>query len=221
VNAVLSFGELAGAMLGSLAAGGGLGYWWNIEGSRLRDVFVHETTLADAKKGQLYRRRVTKDGRPFLLSDGEMRFYWALLDAVGEEFYVVWKLRVADIITPTGRNWNRGYGAAVAKQHVDFVVCTRTARGTPTSYPVCCIELDDKSHEQPHRKRRDKMIDAVFQSAELPLLRFQARHPRARYEVEGLRLAILSAANRVKAPKVDAVAEFEQDLLEERTMRRG
>lgn len=219
--AIVTFGEMAGAMLSSLAVGGALGYWWNIEGSRLRDVFIHETTLADADRGQLYRRRVTADGKPFLLSDGEMRFYRALLDAVGDEFHVVWKLRVADIITPTRGNWRRGYGAAVAKQHVDYVVCTRTAWGTPTSYPVCCIELDDRTHDKPHRQKRDALLDAVFASAGLPLLRIQAQHPRVRYRVDELRAAVLEAANRLTPPVVDAAEEFMKELEEEKVLRRG
>lgn len=52
---------------------------------------------------------------------------------------------------------------------VDFVLTDRLGLK-----PLVAIELDDASHRQSHRKRRDELIEALFHAAGLPLLRIRA-----------------------------------------------
>lgn len=52
---------------------------------------------------------------------------------------------------------------------VDFVLTDRLGLK-----PLVAIELDDASHRQSHRKRRDELIGALFDAAGLPLLRIRA-----------------------------------------------
>ena len=209
-----SFLEVVAGLLAVGGAGFACGLWWNVEGSRVRRLFVHETTLADSN-GELYRRRVTARGKPFLLSDGEQRFYVALRKAVGESDDIHFKMRVADLVVPRAGNWRRGYGEAVCRQHVDFVVCKRW-----TSYPVCCVELDDKTHDREDRRRRDAFLEAAFRSAGLPVVHVPARHPRVAYDVDALREQILEAAGKAEPLQVDGVGEFQRDLEEKRTRLR-
>lgn len=39
--------------------------------------------------------------------------------------------------------------------------------------PLAAIELDDKTHNQPERRRRDMFVNSIMSSANMPLLRFQ------------------------------------------------
>ena len=59
----------------------------------------------------------------------------------------------------------------IASRHVDFLICTPS-----TMQPLVAIELDDSSHERPHRRERDNFVDNAFQAAGLPLIHFRARH---------------------------------------------
>ena len=188
-----TFLEVFFGLLGAAAAGFACGLWWSVEGARVRRVLVHKTTLADSK-GELYQRRTTKSGKPFLLSDGEQRFYRALREAVGESFDCHFKLRVADIVVPRAGYWRRGYGEAVCRQHVDFTLCKKG-----TSYPVCLVELDDKTHAREHRRKRDEFLDAVFRSAGVPVAHVAARHPSVPYDVGELRRQIEAALGDASA----------------------
>jgi hypothetical protein len=64
--------------------------------------------------------------RGALLTPAEVRFYHALKEAVGEEFVIFSKVRVADILTPQAGlgqgDWQRAFNKISAK-HFDFVLC--------------------------------------------------------------------------------------------------
>lgn len=116
----------------------------------------------------------------------EHRFYLALLDAVGEEFVVMAKVRAAAIIGCSSANWRAGYGAPIAQKELDFILLRPRS-----SHVIAAIELDDKTHELAHRRERDAFLDGVFRAAGVPLLRFR---PARRYDVEKLRDALLAVA---------------------------
>ena len=55
-------------------------------------------------------------------------------------------------------------------KHVDFLIVTRDSY-----HPWLAIELDGASHEREVQQTRDQVKDLVFRSAELTLLRLDAR----------------------------------------------
>ena len=57
-----------------------------------------------------------------LLSKGEMAFFHALKKVVGEQSAIAMKVRLADIITCPGSEWNKGHGNRILQKHVDFVL---------------------------------------------------------------------------------------------------
>jgi hypothetical protein len=121
-------------------------------------------------KGSLpYRRRGP------LLSQGEVAFYRALRAAVGGKYHVAFKARLADLITCSKSAWDEGFGHMIARHHVDFVLCDYR-----TTEVIAAIELDDRTHNRPSRKRRDAFLDESFKSAGIPLVRIRAA---ARYDV--------------------------------------
>jgi len=73
----------------------------------------------------------------------EARFLRVLDEALGEEYRVFAKLRLADLLDVRGERgaaWLRAFNQISAK-HVDFVVCRRE-----TLEVVAAVELDDRSH---------------------------------------------------------------------------
>ncbi|MDM8545772.1 DUF2726 domain-containing protein [Candidatus Venteria ishoeyi] len=106
--------------------------------------------------------------QPALFTPAEKRFYM-ILDKVLERRYLIFgKVRLADIIK-VQNNLERGvYQGAfnrIAAKHLDYVICRAedlTVLGV--------IELDDRSHNLPHRKARDIFVDNALAAAGVPIL---------------------------------------------------
>lgn len=73
------------------------------------------------------------------------------------------KMRVADLITL--KNNNTGDFNRIKSKHIDFIVCNQFLD------VICCIEIDDSTHQRKDRIARDKFINKLFKHCKLPLLR--------------------------------------------------
>lgn len=130
--------------------------------------------------------------RGALMSPGELKFFRALEAAVGDNFRVFSKVRLADIVQPvkTGdkRAWYSAFGVIKSK-HADFVVCDPAT----TDFRLV-VELDDKSHERNDRAERDQKVDDILAQANIPVLHIPAK---AAYSVEDIQRKIFGdpAAN--------------------------
>lgn len=107
-----------------------------------------------------------------------MAFYRVLRMAIGRRFHVAFKARLADLITCSDRAWGEGFGHMIARHHIDFVLCDYR-----TTEVVAAIELDDRSHARPSRRRRDAFLDEALAAARIPLIRIQAA---ARYSPQAI-----------------------------------
>lgn len=110
---------------------------------------------------------------PSLFTPAERSFFGVLTQAVGNDFQIFGKVRVADVLTVkeglerSARNtaFNR-----ISAKHFDFLLCS------PSDLSVlCAIELNDKSHGQRKRQERDDFLDAACKAACLPLVVFPAQ----------------------------------------------
>jgi hypothetical protein len=104
-----------------------------------------------------------------LLSRGEAVFYRALRAAVAGQYLIAFKVRLADLVTCEAKAWEAGFGHLIARQHLDFVLCD-----WHTTEVRLAIELDDRSHRLPRRKRRDEFLNEALSAAGVTLIRFQA-----------------------------------------------
>lgn len=106
------------------------------------------------------------------LSSAERSFLGVLSQAAGEEWRVFAKVRIADVRTPakvmSRSRWQSAFNAISAK-HFDFLLCEPA-----DCVPKLAVELDDKSHDKPSRRQRDRLVDSACASAGLPLLRVKA-----------------------------------------------
>lgn len=118
----------------------------------------------------------------FLFSAAERSFLGVLDQAIGPEYRVFGKVRVADLASVgPGLSNSARQGALnrIASKHFDFVVC----RATDLSV-VCAVELNDKSHTSQRAKARDDLIVKVCQAINLPLLVVQAQQAYSPQEVQ-------------------------------------
>jgi hypothetical protein len=108
-----------------------------------------------------------------LLTPAETVFWEVLVEAVGADFALFSKVRLADVIVVRPglpnpfrmRAFNR-----ISAKHLDFVVCD------PESYVILgVIELDDRSHLQEARRDRDDFIDGALSAAGIPILHVPAQ----------------------------------------------
>lgn len=142
---------------------------------------------------RLWSRAGTGNDYPYsrnrvLLSPAERSFFGALEQAVGGEYRIFGKVRVADIVSVNRmsdrRAWQRAFNRISAK-HFDFVLCAKDDLAV-----VAVIELDDKSHEQRKRKERDTFLVGLCQAISLPLVQVPVQRA---YSLPELRAQVFSA----------------------------
>ncbi|MGG6238744.1 DUF2726 domain-containing protein [Nodosilinea sp. AN01ver1] len=105
----------------------------------------------------------------YLFTRAELSFYRALQAAAAEQYHVLGKVRVADVLKPQTENrgdWQRAFNKISAK-HFDFVLCDRDSLSI-----LAAVELDDSSHQRSDRIKRDDFLNQAVKSAGLPLIRF-------------------------------------------------
>jgi very-short-patch-repair endonuclease len=104
------------------------------------------------------------------LSPTELSFFRVLQLAVSNRAVINCKVKLADIFYVINRRENVGHQNRIDRKHVDFLLCD-----PQTMQPLVGIELDDSSHQKAKRIERDELVDKVFETAGLPLLRVPAR----------------------------------------------
>jgi hypothetical protein len=102
-----------------------------------------------------------------------------LQQAIGDRVGVSIKTRLADIVKCPDELWETPHGRRLCQKHVDFVLYDRT-----TSAVIAAIELDDASHNEPHRQERDRFVNEVFKVVSVRLIRVRAA---SRYDREAIR----------------------------------
>ena len=144
-------------------------------------------------------RRSGKAGKPsdkqkdLLFNPAEHSFLGVLKQILGNEYRIIRKVRIADIIRPQeGFSQSAGMSALdrIASQHLDFAVCDPR-----TMQVVGVIELDEPSHNETSRRRRDKLVAAALSSAGIPLVRIPAQRAYTPAEIRVRLSGLLATAN--------------------------
>lgn len=119
--------------------------------------------------------------QPALFTPAERSFFGVLTQAVGKDFQVFGKVRVADVLAVRGGLDNQARTRAfnqISAKHFDFVLCA------PGDLSVlCAIELNDGSHQRNDRKDRDTFLLNACNVAGLPLINFEARRAYVATEI--------------------------------------
>ncbi len=154
-------------------------------------VLVVILTLLKRSAGKGYNYR--QSGK--LFTAAERSFLGVIDQAISDKYRVFGKVRVADIITPakgmSRKNWQIAFNKIAAK-HFDYVLCSKDKLEV-----IAVIELDDKSHNSKKAIKRDSLLETACNSAELELIRFQAK---SSYQVQAVREQIETALNKPFKP---------------------
>jgi len=128
--------------------------------------------------------------RKSLFTAAETAFLQVLESVLPPGVRVFGKVRLEDFLgVKPGLDRREAQAARnrINRKHVDFLLVR-----TGTLAPVAGIELDDRSHETEDRRVRDRLVDAAFASAGLPLLHVPVRAAYSAAELKG-QLADLAA----------------------------
>jgi hypothetical protein len=129
---------------------------------------------------------------PNLFSPAERSFLGVLEQALGDQFRVMGKVRLVDIIKVRSGMNGKGRQSAfnrIQGKHVDFVVCH--AKDLAVQYVV---ELDDQSHDRASRQDRDEFVDHALKAAGVPIAHFTVKRSYAVAEVQKVLGAMESRA---------------------------
>lgn len=128
----------------------------------------------------------------YLCTASEWRFHQVLKEAVGDRFDIMFQVRVAAVLRPQqGATWASA-GRRVSQKAFDFVLVDKG-----TSRVRVAIELDDRTHGEPERQRRDQFLGAACVRAGLPLVRVDVQ---TEYRLEDVRRALDVATRRRAIP---------------------
>jgi very-short-patch-repair endonuclease/predicted RNA-binding Zn-ribbon protein involved in translation (DUF1610 family) len=128
--------------------------------------------------------------QPSLFTPAERSFLGVLEQAIGNEFRIMGKVRLGDIVkVKAGLNGKERQSAfnKIQSKHVDFIACD------PNDLSIqFAVELDDKSHEREDRQDRDTFVDKVMEAAGIPIIHFQAKRS---YVVQEVRDTLVAKLN--------------------------
>lgn len=116
-----------------------------------------------AKPEYRYRARTS------VMSAREEEFYHRLTAILGPRYLVFPQMHLSALLDwhIKGQNWNAARSSINGKS-VDYAVVE-----ADTLQLLCAIELDDHTHDRPDRVERDRLVERIFSSAGLPLVRFR------------------------------------------------
>lgn len=126
----------------------------------------------------LYEKQLT------LFTPSERSFFSLLETSFGDQYRIMGKVRLADLIKVKAQTNPRLARAAFNKiqaKHVDFVGCDLISLS-----PSFVIELDDSSHKLLSRKQRDDFVNNALGMAGIPIFHFAANKQYTTVEVLGI-----------------------------------
>lgn len=134
-----------------------------------------------------------------LFTPAERSFLGVLDQAVGKEYRVFGKVRIADVLS-VRRGGGHSAFSRIGAKHFDFLLCR-----PDDLRPVCAIELNDMSHRQEKRQQRDDFLSSACQAAGLPLLMIPAQRG---YSASELLAQIHSALPAKAIPAEEALQKL-------------
>ena len=125
---------------------------------------------SSAKKRKVFKNNLyTYTAKNSVMTNTESEFFVKLDRAVSQRYYVFPQVHLSAILDHRvkGQEWKYAFSHINGKS-VDYVLCDRE-----TLQPTYAIELDDYTHDQADRRKRDVEVERIFEGANIPLVRFK------------------------------------------------
>ena len=142
--------------------------------------------------------------RDDFLSNAELSFFRVLQNAAPANTLVLTKVNLGDLFyVPNSAPTPQAQRNKINHKHVDFLLCDAA-----TLRPLAGIELDDSSHKRHDRVVRDALMEEVFRTANLTLLRFPVKQGYQQNQVAAQLQQVVSQLqpSTQPQPKVNAAS---------------
>ncbi|MFZ2125535.1 MAG: DUF2726 domain-containing protein [Candidatus Saccharimonadales bacterium] len=122
-----------------------------------------DTSATEIKK-TIYKYQV----KQYFMTKSENDFFRMLNNIASDRYFIFPQVHLSAILDEKikGQNWKAAFKHINGKS-VDYVLCDKQ-----TLKPVYAVELDDYTHTYKNRQERDQEVERIFQSASIPLVRF-------------------------------------------------
>ena len=110
--------------------------------------------------------------KPYLFdSSSEFNLYKILLELFGDKYFIFPQINYSHLIQPKKTTWaeERKYRSRIDRKSADFVLCDKER-----IVPQLVIELDGSAHNYKRKQVRDKFIDGLTKTVNLPILHLRA-----------------------------------------------
>lgn len=115
-------------------------------------------------------QEIKEDVFPYVLNDSvfsnkESKFYKSLKPIIEKlDLTAFTKMRIADLVSiPKDNPQYMKWFNYIKSKHIDFIICRENK-------PVLLIEVDDSTHDRDSRKKRDELVDKIFNQLNFPIL---------------------------------------------------
>lgn len=122
------------------------------------------------------------EARKCLYDAVERRFLGHMVEAVGRDFIIFGKVRIADVLRVRPDQKGGKYKVAharIARDHVDFLLCDKVSTRV-----LCAVELYDPHNHPTLQLKRARALDKIFKAAGVPLVRFPRAERYKTLEIE-------------------------------------
>jgi len=120
----------------------------------------------------LYERRS-------VMTNAERDFFRVVEKVVGDKYYLFPQVRLNSLVEFKKDYFERKAFFSLINKSVDYVICDKSSLKT-----LLVIELDDFSHQNDERKKRDRYLDEVFGSAGVSIIHVVCRRTYDFREIE-------------------------------------
>ncbi len=151
-------------------------------------------------KGKRSETKFPYQSKVDLFTPAERSFLGVLEQVLGDQYRVLGKVRLCDIIdVQNGLSksaWQTAFNK-INRKHLDFVIVKRDDLSISGA-----IELDDKSHHRKDRVERDDFLNCAMKSAGVFFVRFPVQKSYAPQYVKG---KLVGFCEPVEEPLIEAV----------------
>ena len=134
---------------------------YNFTENQLQPHFLNDTH-SNSNNKTATTEVFTYEAKQHLISPNEQKYYEAIRKCLSSNYHVFPQINLATIINKTdGTPFHNELF-----RNVDFLI-------TDTDYkPLICIEINDKTHNNPKRRYRDAKVKTICEEAGIPLITF-------------------------------------------------